>query len=178
VFQKPLLLPWRSTLDNVLLPLEIVRGKIGQEERDLAVDALRLTGLSGFENSLPFQLSGGMQQRVSLARALVIEPQVLLMDEPFSALDEITREGLQGELLRIWQTAKSAALFITHNVDEAVLLSDRVIVLSNRPGSIVRTIEIDLPRPRTMEARRDSRYMHLVEDVRSALRQPGEGTPA
>lgn len=170
VFQKPLLLPWRSALANVLMPLEIVAGKIGPQEIQRAHDALHLTGLKGFEESYPSQLSGGMQQRVSLARALVIEPEVLLMDEPFSALDEITRESLQGELLRIWQSAKSAALFITHNVDEAVLLSDRVIVLSSRPGRIVRQIEIDLARPRDIEVRRSSRYRDLVDEVRSSLR--------
>jgi NitT/TauT family transport system ATP-binding protein len=170
VFQKPLLLPWRSALANVLMPLEIVAGKIGPQEIQRARDALHLTGLKGFEESYPSQLSGGMQQRVSLARALVIEPEVLLMDEPFSALDEITRETLQSELLRIWQSAKSAALFITHNVDEAVLLSDKVIILSSRPGRIIRQIEIDLARPRDIEVRRSSRYRDLVDEVRTSLR--------
>jgi NitT/TauT family transport system ATP-binding protein len=172
VFQKPLLLPWRTALDNVLLPLEVLKGKLGGAERVRARKALELTGLQGFEGSYPVQLSGGMQQRVSLARALVIEPELLLMDEPFSALDEITREELQAELLRIWERAKSATLFITHNVEEAVLLSDSVVVMSSRPGQIVSTIKIDLPRPRTIDARRDVRHFELVEKVREALRRP------
>lgn len=112
-----------------------------------------------------------MQQRVSLARALVLQPDVILMDEPFSALDEITRESLQVELLQIWQRAKSTALFITHNVEESVLLSDQVVVLSKRPGRITSKIDIDLPKPRNIEVRRDRRYAQLVDEVRAALRR-------
>lgn len=178
VFQKPLLLPWRTALGNVLLPLEILKGRFGDEERLRARKALELTGLQGFEDSYPVQLSGGMQQRVSLARALVIEPELLLMDEPFSALDEITREGLHSELLRIWERANSATLFITHNVEEAVLLSDRVIVMSSRPGRIVAEIEIDLPRPRSLDDRQHPRHHELVEIVRAALRHPESGRSA
>lgn len=172
VFQKPLLLPWRSALENVLLPMEVLQGKPKEEQRRRAREALELTGLAGFADAYPAQLSGGMQQRVSLARALVIQPELLLMDEPFSALDEITREGLQGELLRIWEQAKSATLFITHNVEEAVLLSDWIVVMSGRPGSIVTTIKVDLPRPRSIEVRREARHLQLLEEVRQALRQP------
>jgi NitT/TauT family transport system ATP-binding protein len=171
VFQKPLLLPWRTALQNVLLPLEILKGKLQQDERRLAREALELTGLGGFAESYPWQLSGGMQQRVSLARALVIQPELLLMDEPFSALDEITREGLQAQLLGIWERAKSATLFITHNVEEAVLLSDWVTVMSGRPGAVIRTVAVDLPRPRTLDVRREVRHMELVEEVRQALRE-------
>jgi NitT/TauT family transport system ATP-binding protein len=177
VFQKPLLLPWRTAIQNVLLPMEILRGKLREDERRLAREALELTGLGGFIESYPWQLSGGMQQRVSLARALVIQPELLLMDEPFSALDEITREGLQAQLLGIWERAKSATLFITHNVEEAVLLSDWVAVMSGRPGSIIRTIKVDLPRPRTLDVRREARHLELVEEVRQALRQPTATNP-
>lgn len=175
VFQKPLLLPWRTALGNVLLPLEVLKGASARAEVDRARAALELTGLRGFEDSYPIQLSGGMQQRVSLARAIVIHPELLLMDEPFSALDEMTRETLQGELLQIWQRAESATLFITHNVDEAVLLSDRVVVMSSRPGRIIGSIDIDLPRPRTIEARQHVRFFELAQTVREILRRSNGG---
>lgn len=172
VFQRPLLLPWRSALANVLLPLEILHGRLGEEHRERGRRMLKLTGLEQFANAAPHELSGGMQQRVSLARALVIEPQILLMDEPFSALDEITREVMQEELLRIWQQTRNTILFITHNIEEAVLLSDRVVVLSKRPGTVLDSLDVDIPRPRGESIREHPRYREIVKELRELLRHP------
>jgi NitT/TauT family transport system ATP-binding protein len=169
VFQRPLLLPWRSALSNVLLPLEVVRSRVGAAERAKACEFLDLVGLADFGDASPHELSGGMQQRVALARALVIEPEILLMDEPFSALDEITREAMQAQLLEIWQQTRTTVLFVTHHIEEAVLLSERVVVLSNRPGTVVRTIDVDLPRPRDAEIREDPRFRQIVRELRSLL---------
>lgn len=152
VFQKALLLYWRKILDNVLLPVEILkmdRASMKQRARDL----LKLVGLQGFEQSYPKELSGGMQQRVSIARALIHDPKLLLMDEPFGALDAITRERMNLELLRIWEEARKTILFVTHGINEAVFLSDRIIVLSARPSRMVQALDIALPRPRTLEVR-------------------------
>lgn len=173
VFQRPLLLPWRSALKNVLLPLELVHGGLKEEHIDRAKRMLDLTGLASFEDMAPHHLSGGMQQRVSLARALALEPKILLMDEPLAALDEITRESMQGELLRIWYQTRNTILFITHNIEEAVLLSDRVVVLSSRPGTVVKTLTVDLPRPRSEDIREAPEFRKLVKELRSLLRIPG-----
>jgi NitT/TauT family transport system ATP-binding protein len=150
VFQSPVLLPWRTVLDNLLLPVEVQRRR-----KDLFLDRarryLRLAGLEGFEAKYPSELSGGMQQRVGIGRALITNPAVLLMDEPFGALDAMTREFMNLELLRIWQANRKTVLLVTHSIPEAVFLADRVIVMSPRPGRIVEIRDIDLPRPRTLD---------------------------
>ncbi len=160
LFQRPALLPWRSVLDNVLLPVEI-RGRRTAHDRQRALDLLDVTGLAGFERRLPHELSGGMQQRVALCRSLIIEPRIMLMDEPFSALDALTREELSGELQRIHMGNRATIVFVTHSIDEAVLLADRVVVLSPRPGRIRETVDITVPRPRSL-----GRSSHLAEVAR------------
>ncbi len=150
VFQKALLLDWRRVIDNVLLPIEILkldRKKYEPKAREL----LELVGLKGFERAYPNELSGGMQQRVSIARALIHDPKLILMDEPFGALDAITREKMNFELLRIWSESKKTVLFVTHEINEAVFLSDRIVVLSARPSKMVGNVDINLPRPRQLE---------------------------
>lgn len=160
LFQRPALLPWRSVLDNVLLPVEIF-GWRRAKHRDRARQLLEMTGLGGFEKRLPHELSGGMQQRVSLCRSLIGEPRVMLMDEPFSALDALTREELSGELQRVHMETRATIVFVTHSIDEAVLLADRVVVLSPRPGRIREVVEVKVPRPRTL-----GRNAHLAEVAR------------
>ncbi|GAA4571445.1 ABC transporter ATP-binding protein [Micromonospora coerulea] len=180
LFQRPALLPWRSVLDNVLLPVEIF-GWSRSKHRERARELLDLTGLGGFEKRLPHELSGGMQQRVSLCRSLIGEPRVMLMDEPFSALDALTREELSGELQRVHMETKATIVFVTHSIDEAVLLADRVVVLSPRPGRIRDILEVDIPRPRTL-----GRNAHLAEVARVSAelhellmeRDGPAGTPA
>lgn len=151
VFQKPTLLPWANTIDNVLFPLKHRGGFVSKAERERAAALVSMVGLEGFENRLPDELSGGMQQRVGIARALLMDPDILLMDEPFSALDALTREDMGFELLRIWQERPKTVLFITHSISEAVLLADRVIVMTDRPGAILEDLEVPLERPRTLE---------------------------
>ena len=171
IFQRPLLLPWRTALENVMLPGEIVAKQVNRAERQKkALGLLNLTGLQGFEDCYPHELSGGMAQRVSLSRALSFEPSILLMDEPFGALDEITRETMQGELLRIWGQIRSTILFVTHSIGEAVLLSDRVVVMSPRPGMILENIDIPFSRPRSESLRAEPDFVHLVEHIRGLLR--------
>ncbi|MEV0727958.1 MULTISPECIES: ABC transporter ATP-binding protein [Polymorphospora] len=160
LFQRPALLPWRSVLDNVLLPVEIF-GWRKAEYVDRAHELLELAGLAGFEKRLPHELSGGMQQRVSLCRSLISSPKVMLMDEPFSALDALTREELSVELQRIHMENQATIIFVTHSIDEAVLLADRVVVLSPRPGRIRKVVDIDIPRPRSL-----GRNAHLEEVAR------------
>lgn len=149
VFQRPALLPWRSVLDNVLLPAEIFRWKRADLHRARALQLLDMVGLTGFQKRLPHELSGGMQQRVALCRALIQSPKVMLMDEPFSALDALTREELAVQLQRIHMDLGTTILFVTHSIQEAVLLADRVAVLSPRPGQVRKIIEVAIPRPRT-----------------------------
>jgi NitT/TauT family transport system ATP-binding protein len=149
VFQAPTLLPWRSVLNNVLLPAEI----LGTRDADAEAEAralLRFVGLAGFENSLPHELSGGMQQRVSLCRAMLSDPPLLLMDEPFGALDAITREQMTIELQRVWMENRKTVLYVTHSITEAILLSDRIVAMTPRPGAIAGVIDNEIPRPRTI----------------------------
>ena len=169
VFQAPVLFDWRSVQANVALPLE-VKG-VAKTERDERVRAmLDLVELKDFARHHPYQLSGGMQQRVAIARALALEPSILLMDEPFGALDEMTRERLNAEVQRIWQQTGTTVVFVTHSIPEAVYLSSKVVVMSARPGRIVRIIDIDLPRPRTDDTRESARYFQLITEVRETLR--------
>ena len=152
VFQKSLLLPWRKVIDNVLLPIEILKLD-RQRYLDKARALLELVGLAGFEHNYPNELSGGMQQRVSIARALIHDPKLILMDEPFGALDALTRERMNLELLRIWSESQKTILFVTHGIQEAIFLSDRVIILSARPSRMIKALDVELPRPRTIEVR-------------------------
>jgi NitT/TauT family transport system ATP-binding protein len=175
VFQQPVLLPWRSVLDNVLFSVEML-GLEPRQYRKQAGDLLELTGLSGFETKYPRELSGGMQQRVAICRALLPDPSLLLMDEPFGALDAMTREEMSLELLRIWEERRKTILFVTHSIPEAILLADRVVVMTPRPGRIARVITVDLPRPRTMEMEFDPRFKAASDEVRGLIfagRGPG-----
>jgi NitT/TauT family transport system ATP-binding protein len=164
VFQNDSLLPWRTVLANALIGPEVA-GSVGDDERKRTLDLLKLVGLDGFENYYPRQLSGGMRQRVNLARALAIDPDVLLMDEPFASLDAQTREIMQTELLRIWEKGRKTVLFVTHQIDEAVFLSDRVLVLARRPGRLQESVEIKLPRPRALEIKRQPEFVAYVDHI-------------
>jgi NitT/TauT family transport system ATP-binding protein len=170
VFQAPVLFEWRTILNNVILPLEL-RG-VGKEQRlRRAHELLALVELNGFEQHYPWQLSGGMQQRAAIARALAEQPKLLLMDEPFGALDEMTRERMNAELHKIWLETKTTVIFVTHSISEAVFLSTRVLVMSARPGEIIQEIPIDLKLPRGIHTREDERTFHLETEVREWLRK-------
>lgn len=172
VFQAPVLYEWRTVQKNVELPLEVM-GFPRDQRHERAHAMLRLVGLGDFGDAYPWQLSGGMQQRVSIARALSFNPSILLMDEPFGALDEMTRERMQGELLNIWGDTGTGTtiIFVTHSIPEAVFLSDRVVVMSPRPGRIEQIVPIDLPRPRDIVTRESPRFFELITQVRESLRE-------
>jgi len=173
VFQDAVLFDWRTVAKNIALPLEMLGWN--RDKRNARVEEmLDLVELGSFGDHHPWQLSGGMQQRVSIARALSFEPALLLMDEPFGALDEMTRERLNLELLSIWETLGSTVIFVTHSISEAVFLSTKVVVMSPRPGRIAGAIDVDLPRPRGVETREDPHYFELVTAVRELLRRRGE----
>lgn len=168
VFQNPVLLRWRKILENVMLPVEVL-GLDREKYRKNATDLLKLAGLSGFDGKYPDELSGGMQQRVSICRALVFGPSLLLMDEPFGALDAMTRDALNSELLRIWGREKKTIVFVTHYIPEAVFLADRVIVLSSRPAEVIKEVRVDLPRPRTWKMKATRRFLNHVEGIRESI---------
>ena len=168
VFQSPVLYDWRTVRRNICMPMEVIG--LHKKERTRRVDeVLELVGLTKFGKKYPHQLSGGMQQRVGIARALALDPEILLMDEPFSALDEFTKEKLQIDLLRIWQETKKTILFVTHNIRESVFLSDDVVVLSPHPGRVSAVVNIDLPRPREMALRETAEFASLVSRVRNSF---------
>jgi NitT/TauT family transport system ATP-binding protein len=168
VFQRSNLMPWRSALRNITLPLEL-QGVSSRDAQSRACELLELVGLSDFADALPRDLSGGMRQRVALARALIYDPDILLLDEPFGALDALTRERMNWELLRIWQVRRKTVLLVTHNIQEAVFLSDRVLTMSPRPGRIEREVLIDLPRPRSLEDLYTTRFLALARILRETL---------
>ena len=168
VFQQPVLLPWRRVLDNVLFPIELLKLPRAQYEKR-AMDLLAMAKIDDFAHHLPRQLSGGMRQRVSICRALIHDPRILLMDEPFSALDALTRDEMGVELLRIWQANRKTVIFVTHSIREAVLLSDRVLVMGRRPSTIVEELAIDLPRPRHIAMTEDESFNRFVRTLRKAI---------
>ena len=173
VFQDAVLFDWRTVAKNIALPLEML-GWPNERRKARVAEMLELVELKGFGDHYPWQLSGGMQQRASIARALAFEPALLLMDEPFGALDEMTRERLNLELLSIWERLASTVVFVTHSISEAVFLSSRVVVMSPRPGRIAGIVAIDLPSPRGVETREDPHFFELVTEVRELLRLRGE----
>ena len=168
VFQAPALFPWRTVLANVMLPLQI-QGRDKAAAEAIAREQLGRVGLTGFEKKYPWQLSGGMQQRVSIARALGFEPKILMMDEPFGALDEITRDGLNDQLQQLWQRERRTVVFVTHSIAEAVYLSTRIVVMSPRPGRILKIIDSTLPDQRTLDLRDTPEFMALAHEVREGL---------
>jgi NitT/TauT family transport system ATP-binding protein len=168
VFQSPVLLPWRTILDNVLFPIELRRLPRAQY-LPRALELLKMSKLDEFANALPRQLSGGMRQRAAICRALVHDPSVLLMDEPFSALDAITRDDMAFELLRIWQSNRKTVVFVTHSIREAAILSDRVLVMGKRPATIANDVQIDLPRPRERAMAEEERFNKIVRRLRTSI---------
>ena len=173
MFQTPVLLPWRTVLKNILLPLEIFKESI-DSGKARAEELLELVGLQGFADKYPWELSGGMQQRAALTRVLVMDPDILLMDEPLAALDEFTRERLVFEITRLHERLKKSILYVTHDIQEALILSDRVVVMSRHPGEIVGIVDVDLPRPRTPDLLSTPEFASHVGKVRSLLRDTSE----
>jgi NitT/TauT family transport system ATP-binding protein len=170
VFQQPSLLPWRTVMGNVMYGAELLHLPKG-EPRRRAKHFIDLVGLQGFEESYPLELSGGMQQRANLARALAVDPEVLLLDEPFAALDAQTRETMQQELLRIWNETRKTALFITHDIVEAVYLADRVVVFTARPGRVKEILTVDIPRPRDLRVKREARFVEIETRIWESIRE-------
>lgn len=177
-FQKPTLLPWRNVVDNVLLPIEMRNGRPSKADREYAMQLIEMMGLQDFATHYPRELSGGMEQRAAIARSLVTRPELLLMDEPFGALDEFTREDLNEELLSLWQTEPKTVVFVTHSISEAVFLSDRIVVMSARPGRIVDVIDVNLPRPRNADTRTSPEFNELVRQGRLSLEAAKRGARA
>jgi NitT/TauT family transport system ATP-binding protein len=171
VFQKPTLLPWLSVVENIVFPLKHKSGKASKADYERAQKLLWLVGLESFADQSPKELSGGMQQRVGIARALFMQPEILVMDEPFSALDALSREEMGFELLRIWREEPKTVLFITHSISEAVLLADKVLVMSARPGTLVDSIDIDLPRPRSAKTIEDEKFAQYTAKIREHIFQ-------
>jgi NitT/TauT family transport system ATP-binding protein len=169
VFQRPTLLPWFNVAGNVTFPLLYKYGRVSDAEKERACELLRLVGLEEFANGKVDELSGGMQQRAAIARALLLDPDILLMDEPFSALDALTREEMSFELLRVWSERPKTVLFITHSIPEAVLLADRIVVMTPRPGAVREILDVPLPRPRTLASLSDPRFNALANHIRSHL---------
>src|SRR5579862_3141279 len=178
VFQQPSLLPWRSVYDNIMYGLELQGKRRDPRAQQTVADLIKLVGLSGFEKSFPSELSGGMQQRCNLARALAVDPEVLLLDEPFAALDAQTREFMQSELLRIWERTHKTALFITHQIDEAVYLADKVIVMTSRPGTVRRVVSVDLPRPRSLHVKREPQFLNYLDEIWAMIEEEGRKSGA
>jgi len=172
VFQKPTLLPWLTVRKNVLFPLKHKFGRYSPQDEKRANELLAMAGLEAFADKMPDELSGGMQQRVGIVRALLLNPDILLMDEPFSALDAMTREQIGFDLLKIWDENPKTVLFITHSISEAVLLADRVLVMSKRPGSVLDLIEVDLPRPRSSDTIKHPRFSELTDRIRKHIYEP------
>ena len=166
VFQSALLLDWRTVLENVMVPIEVM-GLPRKEYRQRALDLLEMSGLSAFAHHYPWQLSGGMQRRAAICRALVFDPPILLLDEPFGALDAMTRDYMNIELMRIWQRNRKTVMLITHSIQEAVLLSDRVVVMSPAPGRILKIIDVDIPRPRSLKVIASPRFGAIANEIRA-----------
>ncbi|SLN20060.1 Bicarbonate transport ATP-binding protein CmpD [Aquimixticola soesokkakensis] len=177
VFQQPTLLPWASVEENVVFPVKHTKGRVGPAHRDRAREILETVGLGGFGKRLPGELSGGMQQRVGIARALFLNPDLLMMDEPFSALDALTRDEMGYELLRLWQASPKTVMFITHSIPEAVLLADRVLVMSERPGRVIADLKVPLGRPRSEESLRAPEVQEFAAHLRSLLIKPAKPSP-
>jgi NitT/TauT family transport system ATP-binding protein len=173
VFQSPVLMPWRNILDNILMPIEFRRLR-RSDYRERVADLLKMVGLTGFERHFPHELSGGMQQRASIVRALVANPQILLMDEPFGALDAMTREQMNLDILRLWHENRKTVIFVTHSITEAIFLADRVFVMTPRPGTLAKVITIDLPRARTLSQINTARFGEYAEELRTLLQANGD----
>jgi NitT/TauT family transport system ATP-binding protein len=174
VFQQPTLLPWKTVLENILVPMQAM-GRPVQGHKERARELIRLVRLEGFENHYPYELSGGMQQRVGIARGLMHDPQLLLMDEPFAALDAMTREHMTDELQAMWMQSGKSVLFITHSIPEAVYLADRVVVLSARPGTVLDVVDVRIPRPRRLETLGSPDFNAICNRLRAFFRAPAAG---